>query len=94
MTPIGARLRRAVIALALPVALFALWWVLSDGSESFYLPPLRKILAAFGPTWSSRWASDVLPSIARLAIGYAGAVILGVGLGVMLGARPRLRAVL
>ena len=85
--------RRLVMLLALPAALFALWWIASAGSTSFYSPPLRTILAAFGPTWSSRLTSDVLPSLARLVIGYAGAVILGVGLGVPLGARPRLRAV-
>jgi ABC-type nitrate/sulfonate/bicarbonate transport system permease component len=89
-----ARLRRPVLALALPALLFALWWVVSDDSKSFYAPPLRTILAAFGPTWAPRWTGDVVPSIARLAIGYAGAVVLGVGLGVPLGARPRLRAVL
>jgi ABC-type nitrate/sulfonate/bicarbonate transport system permease component len=86
------RPRRVVATLALPVALFALWWIASDDSHSFYLPPLRTILAAFGPTWSARLTSDVLPSIARLLAGYAGAVVLGVGLGVPLGARPRLRA--
>ena len=93
----GARvagLRRAAATLALPALLFALWWIASDHSTSFYLPPLRKIVAAFATTWPSRLTSDVVPSIARLLIGYAGAVILGVGLGVPLGARPRLRAVL
>jgi len=86
--------RAAVSALWLPALLFALWWLVSDGSKSFYLPPLRAILGAFGPTWSERWASDVLPSIGRLLVGYAGAVIAGVALGVPLGGRPRLRAAL
>ena len=89
-----ARLRRLVAIGALPALLFALWWILSDHSTSFYLPPLRKILATFATTWPSRLTSDVLPSIARLVIGYAGAVLGGVTLGVPLGARPRLRAVL
>ena len=88
----AARLGRLGLTVALPALLFALWWILSDDSQSFYLPPLRKILATFGTTWSSRLTSDVLPSIARLVIGYAGAVVLGVGLGVPLGGRPRLRA--
>ena len=92
MTGAVAWLRRLAVILGLPVALFAVLWLVSADSKSFYLPPLRTILAAFGPTWSTRWASDVLPSIARLAIGYAGAVALGVGLGVPLGASPRLRA--
>ena len=89
-----ARLQRLILAIALPALLFALWWVVSDSSKSFYLPPLRKIIAVFGATWSPRWTTDVLPSILRLLAGYAGAVILGVGLGIPLGARPRLRSVL
>jgi ABC-type nitrate/sulfonate/bicarbonate transport system permease component len=87
-------LRRLAVVLGVPAALFALWWTASADSKSFYLPPLGAIVRAFGPTWSSRWASDVAPSIARLLVGYAGAVVLGIGLGVPLGARPRLRAAL
>lgn len=94
MMALAAPLRRLVAALALPALLFALWWVASEDSDSFYLPPLRTIVRAFGPTWSSRWLSDVMPSVGRLMVGYAGAVVLGVGLGVPLGGRPRLRAVL
>ena len=87
-------LRRLAVVLGVPVVLFAAWWIASADSKSFYLPPLGAIVRVFGPTWSSRWASDVVPSIARLFAGYAGAVVLGVGLGVPLGARPRLRATL
>src|SRR5207253_10832625 len=82
----GARLGRLAAMFGPPVALFALWWFASAGSTSFYLPPLATIVERFGPTWSTRWASDVAPSIVRLVVGYAGAVVLGVGLGVPLGA--------
>jgi ABC-type nitrate/sulfonate/bicarbonate transport system permease component len=85
-------LRRMTLALGLPAVLFALWWLGSEGSTSFYAPPLRKILLAFGPTWLPRLTSDVLPSIGRLLLGYAGAVVLGVGVGLPLGSLPRLRA--
>jgi ABC-type nitrate/sulfonate/bicarbonate transport system permease component len=90
---VRGRLAPVALVLALPAALFALWWIASAGSTSFYAPPLSKIIASFVPTWSPRLRADVLPSIARLLIGYAGAVIAGVGLGVGLGERPRLRAV-
>ena len=85
-------LRRGVLALALPAALLALWAIVSERSQSFFMPPLGKILATFGPTWIPRLASDVLPSVGRLAIGYVCAVLLGVGFGVALGSLPRLRA--
>jgi len=87
-------LRSLARALGLPVVLFAAWWLVSEGSKSFYLPSLRAILGVFGSTWSSRLTSDVLPSIGRLLVGYAGAVIAGVALGVPLGGWPRLRAAL
>lgn len=86
------RLRAVAMTLALPTALFALWWIASDASTSFFWPPLRTIVAAFGATWPARLTSDVLPSIARLLVGYVGAVALGVGLGVVLGGHARLRA--
>jgi ABC-type nitrate/sulfonate/bicarbonate transport system permease component len=89
-----ATLARLAAVAALPAALFALWWLASDASQSFYLPPLRRIVAAFWATWPARLTSDVLPSLARLAAGYAAALISGVALGVVLGSRPRLRVAL
>lgn len=92
---------RAVQVLALPLALVAAWWFASDGSESFYFPPLRTIVETFVPTWldggtdgwtGSRLVSDVLPSLARLATGYGLAALLGIGLGVLVGSLPTLRA--
>jgi ABC-type nitrate/sulfonate/bicarbonate transport system permease component len=81
-----------VMGLALPALLLALWAVLSEGSKNPYVPPLSRILAVFVPTWRARLWADVLPSLARLAIGYGGAVLVGVGLGIPLGSHPRLRA--
>lgn len=88
-------LRRIGLGLALPAALFAAWFVLTDGSQSFYLPPLRTILRAFADTWTvDRLRADVLPSLLRLAAGYALAVVVGVALGVAIGTGPRIRATL
>ncbi|UGQ11833.1 ABC transporter permease [Yinghuangia sp. ASG 101] len=79
--------------LGLPAVLLALWWWFAARSDNFYYPPLDEILTAFGDTWfSSRIADNILPSLARLAAGYAGAVVIGVALGVVLGSHPRLRA--
>jgi ABC-type nitrate/sulfonate/bicarbonate transport system permease component len=87
--------RRAVIVLALPVALVAAWWWASLGSTDFFRPPLRRIVTAFGQTWfGDRITEDVLPSLGRLALGYAAALVLGVGMGVAIGRSPWLRALL
>jgi ABC-type nitrate/sulfonate/bicarbonate transport system permease component len=84
-----------VATAGLPAALFGLLWVTTDGSQSFYLPPLRRILAAFGPTWfGDRLTGDVLPSLLRLTVGYALATVLGVGLGVVIGLYRPVRALL
>jgi ABC-type nitrate/sulfonate/bicarbonate transport system permease component len=73
--------------------LFAVWFVASDGSQSFYAPPLRQILRAFADTWTAdRLRTDVVPSLLRLLAGYALAALLGVTAGVAIGLSRRLRA--
>jgi ABC-type nitrate/sulfonate/bicarbonate transport system permease component len=95
------RLRTAgsgvVTALGLPALLVTVWWFASDGSENFYFQSLRSILAAFPVTWlaggsQSRLVADVLPSLARLAVGYGSAAVVGIVAGVLIGRQPWLRA--
>jgi ABC-type nitrate/sulfonate/bicarbonate transport system permease component len=84
---------RVVKGLALPVVLIAAWWFASAGSTDFYRPPLRKIMVAFADTWfGQRMLDDVLPSLARLLIGYLAALVIGIALGVAIGANTKLRA--
>jgi ABC-type nitrate/sulfonate/bicarbonate transport system permease component len=86
-------LRRTGLAVGLPVVLVAVWWFASAGSTDFYFPPLRTILGVFPDTWfGPRMVDDVLPSLARLGIGYAAALVLGVGLGMLIGSSRTLRA--
>ncbi|MBG0562542.1 ABC transporter permease [Actinoplanes sp. NEAU-A11] len=86
-------MKRVLYVVALPAVLFGAWFVLSDNSESFYSPPLRDILTAFGDTWSAdRLRADVVPSLLRLFAGYLLAAVIGVALGVAIGLNRRLRA--
>ena len=88
-------MRRFVMGLALPALLLGAWWVATDGSNSFYFPPLRRILGAFDDTWfHGRITADVGPSLIRLAVGYALAVVLGVSLGVAAGSSRTFRALI
>ncbi|HEY8533150.1 MAG TPA: ABC transporter permease [Micromonospora sp.] len=88
-------LRRAGLALGLPIALLAVWWISTEDSQNFYLPPLRTILRAFVETWTlDRLRADVAPSLARLAAGYALAGIVGVTLGLLIGSFRWIRALL
>lgn len=88
-------LRRVAFALALPVLLVTAWWLASAGSTDFYRPPLSTILTAFVDTWTwDRIRADVLPSLGRLAVGYALALAAGIGLGVVVGSYRAVRAFL
>ncbi|MEU6178810.1 ABC transporter permease [Streptomyces coeruleorubidus] len=87
-------LLRLVYAVALPALLVMVWWVASAGSTDVYWPPLRTILEAFPDVWTAeRLRGDVLPSVLRLAGGYALAAVVGVALGTVIGAYRRVRAV-
>ncbi|HZM80603.1 MAG TPA: ABC transporter permease [Candidatus Limnocylindrales bacterium] len=89
-----AAAKRVGIWLGLPVALVTAWWFASAGSTDFYRPSLRRIMQAFAETWfGPRLVEDVLPSLARLAVGYAIALLLGIALGVAIGSSVRTRAV-
>ncbi|MDC2957908.1 ABC transporter permease [Streptomyces gilvifuscus] len=87
-------LLRLVFVVALPVVLVAVWWAASDGSTDPFWPPLRTILKTFPDVWTAdRLRADVLPSVLRLAAGYALAAVVGVALGTFIGSYRRVRAV-
>jgi ABC-type nitrate/sulfonate/bicarbonate transport system permease component len=89
--------RRALLAgveVAVPVAVIAVIWFWSAGSDVYYFPPLKDVLTTFKDTWLfDRIGSDVVPSLVRLFIGYFIAVGVGVGAGVALGLSPVLRRI-
>jgi ABC-type nitrate/sulfonate/bicarbonate transport system permease component len=80
------------VEIAVPVALVAVLWFWSAGSDVYYYPPLKDVLQTFKDTWVfDRFGSDVVPSLERLFLGYFVAVVVGVGAGVALGLSPVLR---
>jgi ABC-type nitrate/sulfonate/bicarbonate transport system permease component len=88
--------RRSALALALeigvPILLLVLWGVWSAGSQSFYFPPLTKILSTFKDTWLfSRIGTDAVPSLLRLLAGYAIACVVAIAVGLALALVPALR---
>ena len=87
--------RRIGVALALPVLLLAVWWFASANSTNFFFPPLSQILDALVEEWfGPRLVADVVPSILRLAAGYAVAAVGAVALGVLIGTSRSVRGVL
>jgi ABC-type nitrate/sulfonate/bicarbonate transport system permease component len=88
-------LKRTGLFLGLPVVLIAIWWFASADSIDYTQPPLARIIEVFPDTWlEGRITHDVLPSLARLAVGYAIALAAGIALGVMVGSYRTLRALL
>lgn len=88
--------RKRLIALALevtvPILLLVLWGVWSAGSQSYYFPPLTKILSTFRHVWLfDRIGSDAVPSLARLLAGYAIACVVAIVVGLALALVPALR---
>lgn len=73
----------------LPVTVLAVIWVLSAQSTSFYFPPAENVFKKTAQVWfPDALVTDLLPSLTRLAIGFAIAVVLGILLGVILGLMP------
>jgi ABC-type nitrate/sulfonate/bicarbonate transport system permease component len=85
MTPQTRKRITLGLQIAVPVVCVALWWAISAGSTNFFFPPLETILKTFRRVWVfDRVGTDALPSVLRLAVGYALAAVVGVGLGVLL----------
>lgn len=84
--------RRALMAVTLPVVILAWWWVVSANSTDPFWPPLKEIFETSIPTWfEGRVRTDVLPSLLRLAVGYAMALVIGIGLGIFIGSSRAVR---
>ncbi len=84
-----------LLAVALPLVLLAGWWAASADSTSPFWPPLKDILTAFPETWTwDRITSDAVPSLLRLGIGYAIALVVGVAAGTAIGLSRTLRDLL
>ncbi|MCG2622983.1 ABC transporter permease [Arthrobacter sp. I2-34] len=76
----------------LPVAAFAAWWIFSLNSTSMYFPPLARIASELGNILTTRFATDVLPSLQNLGTGLLVSVALGISAGLVLGLVPALYA--
>ena len=88
------RLLEAALEITVPLLVLVIWGLLSAGSESFYFPPLTSILSTFADIWLfERIGSDVVPSLARMGLGYGTAVLIAVVVGVSLGLMRRGRLV-
>ena len=69
-----------------PVAVLAAWWGVSSNSLNPFWPPLSAIWSTFLEEWTGpRLGHDLVPSLVRMAAGFAIASILGIALGTVIG---------
>jgi sulfonate transport system permease protein len=87
------RLGKLLLEIGLPIAIVTFWWFASADSTNPYYPPLSKIWQSVQDNWvhGGHFRSDLVPTIRRVAIGYTGAVVIGVTAGIALGSLPTLR---
>ncbi len=88
-------LRRIGFTVALPIVILVAWWFASAESTNFFFPPLSKILDSLVEEWfGPRLLDDVVPSLYRLAAGFAVATVVSLALGVLIGTSRTVRGIL
>ncbi len=86
------RLKRVLFFVGLPLLLVALWWVLTLGAPNFYVPTPGLLAKTFWTVWAGeRFGTDLLPSVARLVVGLALSIVVGIGAGLLIGTFRQLR---
>jgi ABC-type nitrate/sulfonate/bicarbonate transport system permease component len=86
------RLTALALEICVPIAAVAVLAVWSSQQDSYYYPPLGDVLSTFNDTWLfERVGSDLVPSLLRMAAGFAIAVVAGVSAGLVLGRWRRAR---
>jgi ABC-type nitrate/sulfonate/bicarbonate transport system permease component len=87
------RLRLFLLRAWLPAGLVALWWIASASSTSLYFPSLRSIVETLRTDWlGPGFAQHLLPSVGKFLAGFLIAALAGIGLGLVVGLYPVLRA--
>jgi sulfonate transport system permease protein len=81
-----------ILGVGTPLLLVAAWWLTSQESTNTFFPPLSAILDRFQALWLfDHFGSDVMLSLRNLALGYALATVIGVGLGFITALVPVVR---
>jgi ABC-type nitrate/sulfonate/bicarbonate transport system permease component len=73
-------------AIAVPVAIVGIWQLWAQRADSQFFPPPWDILETFKDMWLfSQFDEHVVPSLERIGLGFAFAVLGGVAIGIPLG---------
>jgi ABC-type nitrate/sulfonate/bicarbonate transport system permease component len=89
----SARALPIALEITVPILVLVVIAVWTSQADSYYFPPLTEVFTTFKDTWLfERVGSDVVPSLVRMGVGFAIAVIGGVVIGMVLGRSRRARA--
>lgn len=89
----GTPLQRNLLGIAVVLLALVAWELVARAKSSIYIPPVTTIATTFVHEWfSPQLREHAVPSLIRMIAGYAIATVLGVTLGVLVGAyRPVFR---
>ena len=86
MSPRAYRSLKIGAEIAVPIAILILWQLWTATAHDPKFPRLSTILVQFQHLWLfSEFGTNVVPSLERIVLGFAIAVVVGIGLGVPLG---------
>jgi ABC-type nitrate/sulfonate/bicarbonate transport system permease component len=86
MSERAARLTKIGLEIAVPVALVVVWQLWTASADSKFFPTPLHIADLFQEMWLfDQFGTHVVPSLERIALGYAIAVALGILVGIPLG---------
>ena len=93
--PVADALGSVMVRYGLGIALVLIWQLATMRANSIFFPTPWEILQRAGELWLSGPAArlflgdgvfnDILPSLGRLLLGWTGAVVVGVTVGVLIG---------
>jgi len=86
------RIAKVLAEIAVPIVILAAWQVWTANADDVKFPTPWKILVEFRDLWLfAEFGTHVVPSLERIGLGFAIAVLAGVALGVPLGLSSRAR---
>lgn len=89
-----ARIGWIALEIGATALIVALLWAYTSSNESYAVSPLGDVLEAFRATWLfEHVGSDVAPSLVRMTLGYAAAIVIGVAGGFLLGSSAVVNAI-
>jgi ABC-type nitrate/sulfonate/bicarbonate transport system permease component len=89
----SGRILPLALEISVPILVLVVIGLWTAASDSYYFPPLTEVFTTFRETWLfDRVGSDVVPSLIRMGLGFAIAVVGGVVIGMILGRSRRARS--